>query len=448
MKGIKLGGILLLFLLFSELINAQGRGTAITGVNLWNTDGSFTPNRTILVEKGLIKDIFETGSKGLNDTVKKIDLQGHYLIPGLIDTHVHMGMGNRALPRTPDTARMEFKRWVYNGVTSVRDMGGDARLLAYENRLIQRNEIPGPEIYFCATFGGDDMMDKDMRMKIITQGVKMKNAGWAQRATPEMDIEQSVAMARGSLVSGIKFYAGVDADLIKEITKEAHEQGLKSWSHLTVFPDRPIKIIEAGVDVVTHVWGAFWQDKDVDPTVRIPFTHTSFENARAAIYPQDLSKLNVDSPELKMLLDAMVEHNVIWDINYSIKNPKMYDLYKAYALAASKAGVTLSTGTDYYNDITEPYPTVFREIEQLVGDGILSPAKAIEAATLNGAKAIGIEETHGSVEKGKVANLVVLRKNPLEDIMAIREIEFTMKNGHIFYRKDYAQIQKTKQPEH
>ncbi|MCP9199987.1 amidohydrolase family protein [Gramella sp. GC03-9] len=428
--------VLFLFILFSVCLNAQNEPIALSGVNLWH-NGSFTPNRTVLIEKGIIKEIYETGAKKLIDSVKEIDLKGHYIIPGLIDTHVHMGMGNRALPRSPDTARLEFKRWIYSGVTSVRDMGGDARLLAYENRLIFRNENPGPEVYFSSTFGGNDMMDKDIRMKIITQGVEMENAGWTQRATPEMDVKLSVTLAKGSLVSGIKFYAGIDADLIKEITEEAHKQGLKSWGHLTVFPNRPIEVIEAGVDVVSHVWGAFWQDEDVDPTKRIPFTHTNFNNARTAIYPADLSNLNADSPELKMLLDEMVKRNVIWDINYSVYNTKMHDLYRAYAMAASNAGVMLSTGTDYYNDITDPYPTVFKEIEDLVIDGILTTAQVLEAATLNGAKAIGIENTHGTIEKGKIANLVVLRKNPIEDIKSIRAIEFTMKNGNIFYRKDY-----------
>lgn len=436
-KATKILGALFFLIFLPFLLNAQSKSVALIGGNVWSTENRFISNQTILIEKGIIKEIFETGSKSLKDSVRVIELKDYYIIPGLIDTHVHMGMGNRALPRSPDTARMEFKRWIYSGVTSVRDMGGDARLLAYENRMIFRNEIPGPEIYFSSTFGGDDMMNKDMRMKTITQGVKQEEAGWAQIATPGMNVQQSVIMAKGSLVSGIKFYAGIDAELIKEITEEAHKQGLKSWSHLTVFPDRPIKVIEAGVDVVSHVWGAFWQDNDVDPTKRIPFTHTSFNDARTAIFPTDLSNLNTYSPELKILLDEMVKRKVVWDINYSVSNPEMHDLYKAYALTANKAGVMFSTGTDYYNDITEPYPTVFKEIEQLVLDGILTPAKALEAATINGAKAIGIEETHGTLEKGKVGNLLVLRKNPLEDIKSIREIEFTMKKGDIYYRKDY-----------
>lgn len=436
-RTIKFGGVLFIFLLFSTLINAQSKGIAITGVNVWTTEGSFAPNKTILVEKGLIKDIFETGSKKLNDSIQILDLSEFYVIPGLIDTHVHMGMGDRALPASPENARKEFKRWVYSGVTSVRDMGGDARLMAYENRLIFRNEIPGPDLYFSATFGGDDMMNKDMRMKVITHGVGIENSGWAQRAVPGMDIKESVSLARGSLVSGIKFYAGIDSDLLEAIIAEAHDQGLKAWSHLTVFPDRPIEVVKAGVDVVSHVWGAFWQDKDVDPTVRIPFTHTSFKNARSAIFPSDLSELNADSPELKMLLDEMVQREVIWDINYSVYTPELHELYKDYALAAVKAGVMLSTGTDYYNDISDAFPTLFTEIEKLVLDGILTPSQVIEAATINGAKAIGIEDTHGTIEKAKVANLVVLRKDPLEEIQAIREIEFTMKNGNIFYRKDF-----------
>ena len=244
-------------------------------------------------------------------------------------------------------------------------------------------------------------------------------------------------MALNSKVSGLKFYAGIKADVIKKITSEAHNQGLKSWAHFTVFPDRPIEVVKAGVDVVSHVWGAFWQDEDVNPAERIPFTHTDFKNARSALFPKDMSVLNTDSPELQVLFKAMVKRDVIWDLNYVVPNPKTQKIYKEYALAASKAGVRFSTGTDYFNAIPEPFPAVFKEIESLVKDGILDSRQALLAATLNGAKAIGIEKTHGTIEIGKTANLVVLKKNPIENINHIRDIEFTMKNGMLYNRIDY-----------
>lgn len=408
---------------------------ALVGVDVFNGESSDLQNMTIIIENGIIKDLIKTGQEPVTDSDNRIELKGYYVIPGLIDTHIHMGQ--KGLSKSPETSRKEFRKWIYSGVTAVRDMGGDARALAVENELIKQNKQVGPDIYFSATVGSSDMIAKDLRLKRITQGIGSENAGYVIEAKPDMDIEKSVAMAVKSEVSGLKFYAGINSDLIRALTEEAHEQGLKSWAHLTVFPDRPIDIVKAGVDVVSHVWGAYWQDSDVNPAERIPFTHTDARDARSAINPKDMSVLNTDSPELQLLFKEMRERKVIWDLTHIVPNPETQKLYRKYVHAASNAGVTFSTGTDYFNDILEPYPAVFGEIESLVSEGILDPKEALLAATLNGAKAIGVEKTHGSIEKGKVANLVVLKKNPIKNITNIRKIKFTMKNGVIYYRSDY-----------
>lgn len=425
----------LLMLIFTSFGIAQNsRSHALIGVDIFNGTSDDSKNMTILVEDGIIKDIFKTGSKTISDSINRLEYPGNYVIPGLIDTHVHMGM--KALSKSPEPSRKEFKKWLYSGVTAVRDMGGDARILAQENQLIKEHKHPGPDLYFSATAGSSDMIAKDLRLKRVTQGIGISNAGYVMEAKDDMDIEKSVTMAVNSEVTGVKFYAGINASLIKKITAEAHRQGLKSWAHFTVFPDRPIEIVRSGVDVVSHVWGAFWQDVDVDPSVKIPFTHTDFKNARSATFPKDMSLLNTDSPELQLLFSEMKKRDVIWDLTYVIPNPEAQKIYKKYALAASQAGVTFSTGTDYFNDTAESFPSLFKEIETLVTDGILTPRQAILAATLNGAKVIGIEDTHGSIEIGKYANLVLLKKNPISNINNIREIEFTMKNGIIYKREN------------
>ena len=430
--------ILLTLLMFTTTITViaqNGKTQALIGVEIFNGKSDDLKGMTILIEDGIIKDIFKTGSKIISDSINKIDLTGYYVIPGLIDTHVHLGM--KGISKSTDASRKEFKKWIYSGVTTVRDMGGDARVLTLENQLIKDDKQPGPDIYFSATVGSSDMIAKDLRLKRVTQGIGIDKAGYVIEAKKNMDINANVSKAVQSKVTGLKFYAGINSDLMKTLTTEAHNQGLKSWAHFTVFPDRPIDVVKAGVDVVSHVWGAFWQDTDVDPSERVPFTHTDFKNARSAVFPEDMSALNTDSPELQLLFNEMQKRGVIWDLTYVVPNPEVQKIYKKYALAASQAGVEFSTGTDYFNDITESYPALFKEIESLVIDGILDSRQVLLSATLNGAKAIGIEKTHGTIEEGKIANLVVLKKNPIENITNIREIELTMKNGIIYNRINY-----------
>lgn len=425
----------LLLCIFTSFGLAQNSQThAIIGVDIFNGNSDDLTGMTLVIEDGIIKDIFKTGSKTISDSVNRLEYPGYYVIPGLIDTHVHMGM--KGLSKSPEASRKEFKKWLYSGVTAVRDMGGDGRKLAQENQLIKENKQPGPDLYFSATVGSSDMIAKDMRLKRVTQGIGIANAAYVLEAKDDMDIQKNVTMAVNSEVTGLKFYAGINAKLIKAITAEGHSQGLKSWAHFTVFPDRPLEVVRSGVDVVSHVWGAFWQDEDVDPSEKVPFTHTDFKNARSATFPKDMSLLNTDSPELLLLFNEMKQRDVIWDLTYVIPNQETQKIYKKYTLAASKAGVTFSTGTDYFNEINESFPSLYKEIETLVADGILNPRQALLAATLNGAKVIGIENTHGSIEIGKVANLVLLKKNPVENISNIREIEFTMKNGMLYKRSN------------
>jgi imidazolonepropionase-like amidohydrolase len=99
------------------------------------------------------------------------------------------------------------------------------------------------------------------------------------------------------------------------------------------------------------------------------------------------------------------------------------------AKAAHRAGVRFSTGTDWFTPVDDPYPSVITEIERLVEGGILTPNEAITAATLHGAMATGVADTHGTIAPGKVADLVVLRDNPLDDISAVRSVVAVFKGG-------------------
>lgn len=425
-----------LLALLAAPVSAQAERThALVGATVFGGTAGDLANHTIVIRDGRIAELFPTGTRPLPDSIPQLHVSGHYVIPGLIDSHVHLGQ--LQLSRSPEASRREFRRWIFSGVTSVRDMGGDARALAAENRRNRDNTQPGPEIYYVATVASPDMAAKDLRLQATTQGIGVDSANYIIVARPDVDVVAQVRRAVESGATGLKFYAGVPAPMIRAISDEAHRQGLQTWAHLTVFPDRPLEVIRAGMDGVSHIWGAFWQDPDVDPAARVPFTDTDFAGARTATFPPDLSVLNADEPEVLRLFAEMARRGVIWDMTYGVNNPQTQALYRRYALSASRAGVAFSTGTDYHLPADAPFPSVYREMYQLVDDGIATAREAVLASTWNGARAIGIEATHGSIEIGKAANLVVLRRDPTVDIRNLETIVLTLRDGILFRRADY-----------
>jgi imidazolonepropionase-like amidohydrolase len=143
------------------------------------------------------------------------------------------------------------------------------------------------------------------------------------------------------------------------------------------------------------------------------------------------------------LFEEMVRRGTILDFTALVGErygcPKQINV--AIAQAAHEAGVIIATGTDFQTDISNPYPALYDEIEYLVGNGVMTPLEVITAATLNGAHAAGIADSHGTVEVGKVANLDVLQEDPSADISALRSIQRTIMHGEVFERSEYVSAQ-------
>jgi imidazolonepropionase-like amidohydrolase len=154
--------------------------------------------------------------------------------------------------------------------------------------------------------------------------------------------------------------------------------------------------------------------------------------------------VDVDDARFADLFNEMARRGVVLDATmYIYRNASTHargclpELMIALARKALAAGVSISTGTDFFNPSDEPYPSVHMEISYLVEIGVLTPSQAIVAATRNGARAIGIEATHGTIEEGKVADLVILAENPLEDIAALRTVIGVFRRGTPYMREDY-----------
>jgi imidazolonepropionase-like amidohydrolase len=110
------------------------------------------------------------------------------------------------------------------------------------------------------------------------------------------------------------------------------------------------------------------------------------------------------------------------------------DLAARLANQAWREGVTISAGTDGHTLAVNPYPALHEELELLVEKAGMPPAQVIRSATLVGAMTIGQDKAMGTIAPGKLANMVVVEKNPLENIRNLRSVLLTVKRGHRFPR--------------
>ena len=398
-------------------------------------------DRAIIVSHGRIKAIVP--SKQWRSELKDIDvsqvriedLHGDFALPGLIDTHVHL-----ATDPDPVFERAELRRFIYSGVTTVRDMAGDTRVLSDLSRSALLNEIAAPDIYYAALMAGPQFFH-DPRTVASVQGGVPGQVPWMRAITHDTDLTVAVAEAHGTGATALKIYADLPPDLVKAITAEAHRQHMLVWAHAAVFPSAPMDDVGAGVDVMSHACMLAYQAGPMPPEYhnRAPVNDALFANGTAILNP-----LFAAMKAHHTILDAT---NYVYRIMWLVPNaqPAPYcheDLAERITAAAHKAGVEISTGTDADSGWEKQLPSLFDEIGLLVDKSGFTPMEAIHAATYVGAQTVGQSDQIGTLEPGKRANIVFVKKNPLADIDNLRDIDVTVKGDAAFSRSDYQPISK------
>ena len=380
-------------------------------------------DRTILIEDSVIISVFATGSVPLAAEAETIDIAGMYVIPGLIDTHVHLATEPEA-EDTPERTRVRLEAALYGGVTAVRDMAGDVRVLAGLSRAALVGTMASPDIYYSALFAGPEFFD-DPRTHSSSRGLVPGEIPWMRAITAETDIATAVAEARGSGATAIKLYAMLDSATIAAVVDEAHRAGMLVWAHAAIGQASPGQVIGAGVDAVSH---AFLLGR-----ARGREEAAALRTAVEAGEP-----FSIASEALDAALELLAERGVLLDPTLFIHGdtPALQRATAGIATLAFGAGGSLSVGTDSLAAADAmALPNVHIELELLVELVGLSPADALRAATLNGARTLGIDDRTGTIEIGKWADLVVLRADPLDDVRNTREIELVMKKVRVYRRE-------------
>jgi imidazolonepropionase-like amidohydrolase len=360
-----------------------------------------------------------------------IDLTGRFVIPGLIDTHQHL-----ATPPDRPVAEAVLARQVAGGVTAVRDMADDLRQIGDLARATLVGEIPGPDIRYAALMAGPGFFD-DPRTWQVSQGALPGEVPWMQAITPGTDLPLAVARARGTGATAIKIYADLPAATVAAITAEAHRQEMQVWAHATVFPASPMDAVAAGVDVLSHASLLPFEGEDL--------SQGSYKSKPPIDYDRFAGE---DDPVMAALFAEMCARGTILDATASLwagrptgsegrtaHDQSMSGLSIHLTRQAYRAGVQVTTGTDYETAADCAWPALIEEMHFLHRECGMSAADVIRAATETAARSAGALDDMGTLTPGKLASFVALNGDPEADLTLLRHPYCTVKRGHPHFAK-------------
>ncbi|MGB8952340.1 MAG: amidohydrolase family protein [Candidatus Aminicenantales bacterium] len=408
-------------------------------------DGTGSParsNQTVIIREGRIAEIGASEEIRIPEGAQLLDLAGKSLLPGWIMLHEHLfypAGGGQFNPQSTSFPRL----YLAGGVTTIRTTGSIEPYTDLNiKKAIEAGRIPGPKMDVSSPYLNGPGLTL-LQMKAL-QG-------------PE-DARRMVAYWDSEGVDSFKVYQQISQAELKAVIEEAHKRGKKVTGHLGAVTYR--EAADLGIDNLEH--GFFASTDFVSNKIK-----DKSPSSRAL--RDSLQKLDPDGSEVKSLIQHLIEKGVALTSTLPVFEtmtpgrppapnaaldallPETRDLYlRNWARIANNpgsewsdlfkkgmklekmffdAGGLLIVGTDPtgYGGVIAGYSNS-RAIELLVEAG-LSPLEAIQVATRNGARYLEIDHQVGTIEVGKIADLVVVNGNPASNIQDIRNIAIVFKDG-------------------
>ena len=421
----------------SDSIVVLANATLIDG-----TGAAPRAGQTVVIRDGRIAQVGAAATMRPPAGARVIDLAGHTVIPGLVGMHDHLfytAAGGRAAQMSYTGPRL----YLASGVTTIRTTGGRSPYAEINTRdAINGGRVPGPRVHLTAPYitGGTEGSAGSMATVNSPEAARRFVAYWAQEGA-----------------TWIKAYTDIRAEDLRAAIDEAHKRGMKVTGHLCSVSFR--EAVALGIDNLEH--GSLTAT-DFDPQkrpdhcppnsmVRTGMASATSDTARAVIrdmiakgvgmtstlavyepfFPRrdvsDARTLEAMAPEVKEAYTRMRTHidtAGTWPYTTAMLRNAM-----AFERAFVEAGGLLAAGVD---------PTGFggalpgygdqRNYELLTEAGF-APAKTIQIMSANGARILGVADKLGTVEAGKIADLVVLRGDLAANPAVIRNVVTVFKDG-------------------
>jgi imidazolonepropionase-like amidohydrolase len=424
-------------------------------------DGTGAPPRpgtTLVIDDGVIVAIAARGERVPPARVR-IDGSGRYVMPGLVDVHVHLGSGGLE-PRTPDTAKRALRQFLYYGVTSVLVVGGSGggdEEIAELRAAQRRGDIRGARVFAtgslltapgshpASTILADIPGSQAPGFDWSRFGVTLVDSPEAARAAVARKVALGLDAVKVIVESGPSPFGTdhpmLEGDVLATIVAAARANNLPVLAH-TTDADEMRTAVRAGVNALMHAAGerpypdaALAAEMAKRGVVQVA-TLSLYDGFYRFLddpssYDEPFLREGVAASTLASLRDAkgfQAAHAPTADLMRREHAERMAAIATLHA-----GGVTFALGTDTNNPWSFPGYGAHRELELLVAAG-LTPMEAIVAATRNGARLVHQEATLGTLAVGKRADLLLLSADPLTDIRATHTLTAVIQDGRVVDR--------------
>ncbi len=386
-----------------------------------------------------------------------IELNGKYVMPALWDNHVHFRGGEEMIAEN----KALLPLYLAHGITTVRDAGGDitASVLEWRDNILA-GQLNGPMIF--------------------SSGPKLDGSEPAWDGSLKVVSEEDITAALDSLEAiGVDYVKMYDGNLTKEafygIIKAAKKRGLSSTGHMPMSANL-LEAVDYGLDGSEHLYyvlkacspkadsldqlnlgyGMITPLIDTYDPVLADEVFDKLASAEVYITPtlyissvlanvldvdhQQDSLLQYMGPQIQESYQGRVEGAKRARASGNNMRDKTEKQFTSMVLPMYEAGVLLLAGSDggAFNSYVYPGASLLGELQEMVKAG-LSPQQALSTSLIHGPQFFGLEAFYGSIEKGKVADIIVLKNNPLEDIHHLNTLEITIAKGKHY---DKATLQK------
>lgn len=416
---------LLVFIALTPL-QAIAEDMVIKGATILDvTNGDMVKNHVIIVKDGRIEAVSPVQSADIPKGTEVIDLQGHTLLPGLIDMHVHLTSGGgyhgyESLKLTDERRAIlgvvHAKQTLMAGFTTVRNVGassfGDVAL----RDAIDDGDIPGPRMLVSGPpigiTGGHCSDNNLLPPEYEISGEGVADGPWAARRAVRRNIKYGADLIKtcstgGVLSKGTK--VGAPQYTVEELTAlidEAHSRGLKVASHAHG-AEGIINALVAGADTIEHA--SFIDDEGI---------RLAIENKAALTMDIYVTEYILGEGASAGILEESLE-----------KERRTGATQRANFRKAVDAGATIVYGTDAG---VYPHGQNAKQLSRMTKFG-MTQLQALQSATVTAAEVLGLGYDIGKIEVGYAADLIAVKGDPIKDITLLESPSIVIKSG-IRYR--------------